>query len=186
MALLLGAPAALATQWQVVQEQSTLGFTATQTGSEFDGTFDFSADMHFDRDDLANSAFDVTVDVTSVDTGARRRDQALADQAWFWFDEHPEAYFRTKRIEHRQGNQFEAIADLTIKEITHEVTLPFTWTREGKTAKLEGNVTATMHGGLAMDRTRWDVGTGEWSAGDTIGRRVEVEVDLLLRMANDN
>ncbi len=179
-ALLLGAPAALATQWQVIHEQSTLGFTATQTGSEFDGTFEFSADMRFDRDDLANSAFDVTIDVTSVDTGARRRDQALADQAWFWFDKHPQARFRTQRIEHKDGDRFEAIAELTIKDITHEVTLPFTWKQNGDSAKLEGSVTATMQGGLTMDRTRWDVGTGEWSAGDTIGRQVEVHVDLLL------
>ncbi len=180
-ALLLDTPAALAAQWDVVHEQSTLDFTATQTGSEFQGTFDFTADMRFDREDLANSGFDVTIDVTSVDTGSRRRDQALADQAWFWFDQHPEAYFRTSRIVHKEGNDYEAIAELTIKDITHEVTLPFTWTRNGDSAQLEGSVTATMEGGLTMDRTRWDVGTGEWSSGDTIGRQVEVRVNLLLK-----
>ncbi len=181
IALLFGAPATFAAQWAVIHEESTLGFTATQTGSEFDGTFEFTADMRFDREDLASSAFDVTVDVTSVDTGARRRDQALADQAWFWFDEYPEAYFRTKRIERRQGNEYAAVADLTIKDNTHEVTLPFTWKQNGDSAQLEGSVTATMQGGLTMDRTRWDVGTGEWSSGDTIGTEVDVEVDLLLQ-----
>lgn len=184
VALLFAAPIVLATPWQVIHEQSTLGFTATQTGSEFDGTFDFNADMRFDRDGLGSSAFDVTVDVTSVDTGSRRRDQALADQAWFWFDKYPRARFRTKRIEHKEDDRFEAIAELTIKDITHEVTLPFTWKRNGDSAKLEGSVTATMQGGLAMDRTRWDVGTGEWSSGDTIGTRVDVRVDLLLKRAN--
>jgi hypothetical protein len=38
-----------------------------------------------------------------------------------------------------------------------------------------------MQGGLSMDRTRWEVGTGEWSSGDTVGRQVDVEVDLLLK-----
>ncbi len=171
---------ASASQWQVVHEESTLGFTASQTGSEFDGTFEFTADMRFDRQDLAASAFDVTVDITSVDTGSRRRDQTLADRVWFWFDEHPEAYFRTQRIEHVENNRYEAVAELTIKSITHQVTLPFTWEQKGDTAELEGSVTATMQGGLTMDRTRWDVGTGEWSSGDTIGRQVQVQVDLLL------
>ncbi|MEX1082276.1 MAG: YceI family protein [Halofilum sp. (in: g-proteobacteria)] len=172
-----GAPAS---QWQVVHDESTLAFTATQTGSEFDGAFEFAADMRFDRADLAASAFDVTVDITSVDTGSRRRDQALADQAWFWFEQHPEAYFRSKRIEHIAGDRYEAVADLTIKENTHEVTLPFTWEQDGDSAELQGTVTARMQGGLTMDRTRWDVGTGEWSSGDTIGREVEVRVDLRL------
>ncbi len=185
IALLFGASNALAAQWEVVHDESTLGFTATQTGSEFNGTFDFTADMRFDRNELADSAFDVTIDVTSVETGARRRDQALADQAWFWFDEYPEAYFRTKRIEHKEGTKYEAVADLTIKNNTREVTLPFTWKQNGDTAELEGNVTATMQGGLAMDRTRWQVGTGEWASGDTIGQQVEVHVDLLLVQRRD-
>lgn len=178
--LLLAAQPVSANQWNVVHEESTLAFTATQTGSEFDGRFDFSADMRFDREDLASSAFDVTVDLTSVATGSRRRDQALADQAWFWFEEHPEAYFRTRRIEHQGGNRYRAIAELTIKDITHEVTLPFSWERDGETAELQGCVSATMQGGLTMDRTRWNVGTGDWSSGDTIGRQVEIRVDLLL------
>lgn len=172
--------AALGSDWDVVHDQSELSFTATQTGSEFDGTFEFTADMTFDRERPEQSAFDVTVDITSVDTGSRDRDTALADQAWFWFDEHPEAYFRTSRIVHREGNRYEAVADLTIKSITHEVVLPFTWEQDGDTARLEGRATAVMRGGLTMDRTRWDVGTGEWSSGDTIGRQVDVHVDLLL------
>lgn len=184
-ALLCGASAAQAHPWQVIHEESTLAFTATQTGSEFDGTFEFDADMRFDQQDLDASAFDVTVDITSVDTGSRRRDDTLADRVWFWFDEHPEAYFRTKRIEHLEDNRYEAVAELTIKSITHEVTLPFTWEQDGATAELEGSITAHMQGGLTMDRTRWDVGTGEWSSGDTIGRQVEVRVDLLLERESE-
>lgn len=182
IALLLWAPAAPAGNWQIVHEESTLGFTATQTGGEFEGRFrEFTADMTFYRDRPGDSAFDVTVDVTSVTTGARDRDEALADRAWFWFDRYPEARFVTKEIVRRDDDSYEAVADLTIKSSTHEVVLPFTWTQDGDTAEMQGTVTAVMRGGLTMDRARWDVGTGEWSSGDTIGRRVDVHVDLLLR-----
>lgn len=182
--VLLWSASAFAGNWQVVHEESTLAFTATQTGSEFRGRFrEFAADMTFHRDRPDDSAFDVTVDVTSVTTGSRDRDAALADKAWFWFEEHPEARFRTKSIVHEGGDDYEAIADLTIKSSTHEVVLPFTWKEDGDTAEMEGTVTAVMQGGLAMDRTRWDVGTGEWSSGDTIGRQVDVHVELLLRRA---
>lgn len=184
--VLLWAPATLAGNWQVVHEESTLDFTATQTGSEFRGRFRrFTADMTFHQDRPGDSAFDVTVDVTSVTTGARDVDAALADKAWFWFEKFPDARFVTKSIVHEGGEEYEAIADLTIKSITHEVVLPFTWRQDGDSAELEGTVTAVMQGGLTMDRTRWDVGTGEWSEGDTIGRRVDVHVDLRLRRSGD-
>lgn len=167
--------------WQVVHDDSLLGFATTQQGSRFEGRFDFTADMRFATDDLAHSEFDVTVDVTSVETGSRDRDQALAEPEFFWFEEFPEARFRTTRIEHVEGNRYKAGADLTIRDRTHEVVLPFTWTRDGDTAEVSGTVTATMEGGLTMDRLRWDVGTGEWAEDGTIGRQVEVFVDLLLR-----
>lgn len=180
--LLALTPLAHAGNWSVIHEESRLGFTATQTGSEFSGRFeDFDADMTFHAEDPAASIFDVTVDVTSVNTGSTDRDSALADKPWFWFEEFPRARFETKRIVRKEGDTYEAVADLTIKSNTHEVTLPFTWTQRGDEARIEGKVTAVMQGGLTMDRTRWEVGTGEWSSGDTVGRQVDVEVDLLLK-----
>lgn len=180
--VLTAALPAHAGNWSVIHAQSRLGFTATQTGSDFSGRFtDFDADMTFHADDLAASAFDVTVDVTSVDTGSNDRDSTLAEKPWFWFEEFPRARFETKRIVHKEGDTYEAVADLTIKSNTHEVTLPFSWTRQGDNARVEGQVTAIMQGGLSMDRTRWNVGTGEWSSGDTVGRKVDVKVDLLLK-----
>jgi len=184
LALLLCAPAAFAGNWQVVPAKSHLSFTATQTGSAFKGEFrKFDADMTFHAGHPGESAFDVTVDVTSVNTGSGDRDHTLADKAWFWFDKFPQAHFRTKRIVHKSGDHYAAVADLTIKSISHEVTLPFTWKQDGDTAQLQGQVTAVMQGGLTMDRTRWHVGTGDWASGDTIGRKVEVHVDLVLHQA---
>ena len=180
--LLVAATSAPAGNWEVIHDESRLGFTATQTGSEFRGRVEqFEADMTFHADEPDRSSFDVVIDVTSVTTGSGDRDQALADKPWFWFDRFPRARFRTHRIVHKGGDRYEAVADLTIKSITHEVVLPFTWTQQGDTATLEGQVSAIMEGGLTMDRTRWNVGTGDWSTGDTIGRKVDVSVELLLR-----
>lgn len=182
LALLPWSPTAVAApEWEVVHEESLLGFATTQMGSRFEGRFDFTAEMRFAADDLEASEFDVTVDVTSVRTGSRDRDRALAEPEFFWFEEYPEAYFRTTRIEHLEGDRYEATADLTIREHTHEVTLPFTWTEDGDEARVNGSVTATMEGGLTMEPLDWDVGTEEWVRDGSIGRETEVFVDLLLR-----
>jgi hypothetical protein len=37
-----------------------------------------------------------------------------------------------------------------------------------------------MRGELAIDRTRFDVGSGEWSGGDTIGTEVRVRFEVIL------
>lgn len=173
-AALLPGTAAAASQWQIAHEESRLGFTGTQQGGEFTGRFQrFEADMRFSPDDLENSRFDVTVDITSVDTGSSQRDRYLPDEEWFDSDNHPKATFVTTAFRSTGDDAYEAEGDLTIKGNTRTITLPFTWAIDGDTATMDGEVT--------LDRTRYDVGTGEWSAGDTVGREVTVEVDLELK-----
>lgn len=179
-AALLLPTSALAQEWDVIHDESVLGFATTQQGSRFEGRFGFTADMRFDRDDLDDSAFDVTIDVTTVETGSRDRDDALADKTFFWFDEYPEARFRTTRIEHVEGDDYRATADLTIRGHTQEVTLPFSWTEDDDTAEISGSVAARMDGGLTLEPLDWDVGDEEWVEDGSIGRETEVFVDLLL------
>ncbi|MGF1527752.1 MAG: YceI family protein [Candidatus Competibacterales bacterium] len=164
---------ALAESWQIDHDQSALRFVFSQEGSGVEGEFrDFSAEMVFDPDDLANSGFDVTIDVTSVDTGLVDRDELLAASDWFGFDDFPKARFVTKRFEALGDHRYRAVADLTIRAITQEVELPFTWTVDGGTAEMDGET--------VLDRTRFEVGTGEWSSDETVGFEVEVKVDLTL------
>ncbi|MBA1147986.1 YceI family protein [Ectothiorhodospiraceae bacterium WFHF3C12] len=172
--LLLAAAPLAASQWQIEHGESRLGFTATQQGGEFTGRFDrFKAEMRFDPDDLAGSRFDVTVDVTSVNTGSSQRDRYLPDEEWFHTDDYPKATFVTTEFRHLEGERYEADGELTIKGNTRAITLPFTWTIDGDNATMDGEVT--------LDRTNYGVGTGDWSAGDTVGLEVTVHVELTLR-----
>ncbi|PWG64972.1 YceI family protein [Spiribacter halobius] len=172
LAALVAIPATAADNWQILQEDSSLTFEATQQGGTFDGGFErFSAEMRFSADDLANSGFDVTVDVTSIDTGSRQRDRELPKASWFHFDEYPEATFRTTEIRAVDGG-YEAVGDLTIRGNTHEIVLPFTWETQGDTARMDGEVT--------IDRTRYGVGQGDWEDPDAVGHEVTVIVDLTL------
>lgn len=171
--LLLAATPLAASQWQIDHEQSSLTFTATQQGGEFTGRFGrFKAAMRFDPQELAASRFDVTVDVTSVSTGSSQRDRYLPDAEWFGTDDYPRATFVTSEFRHLEGDRYEADGELTIKGNTRPITLSFTWTIDGDNATMDGEVT--------LDRTNYDVGTGEWSAGNTVGLDVTVHVDLTL------
>ncbi|MEX0431387.1 YceI family protein [Spiribacter insolitus] len=173
MAAALPMVASAATEWNIVYDESRLGFEATQQGGRFEGRFeDFSADMRFSADDLAASRFDVTIETGSVETGSSQRDSNLPDTAWFNTDAFPEAYYVTREIR-ATADGYEAVGDLTIRDNTHEVVLPFTWRTEGERAEMDGAVT--------IDRVRFGVGQGEWRDPSVAGHEVRVVVDLTLQ-----
>ncbi len=172
--LSLAAPGSLlaANAWQIDHDESRLGFEATQQGGTFTGEFgQFAADMRFSPDDLAASAFDVTIDVTSIDTGSSQRDRELPGADWFYFEQFPQATYRTTRI--RAGTDgYEAVGDLTLRDNTREVVLAFTWDTEGERAQMVGEA--------VIDRTHFGIGQGDWTDPDAVGHEVRVQVDLEL------
>lgn len=159
--------------WQVVSEESRLGFVATQLGAPFEGTFGaFSAEIAFDKDDLAASGANVTIEIGTLDTGEDQRDDQARGPDFFDAAAHPQAIFRTDTIR-AEGSDYVADGTLTMKGVSKPVTLPFTLTFEGETVRMVGSLT--------VDRTEWGVGTGEWLSGDTVGKEVEIRIRLLAR-----
>ncbi|MEO1092650.1 MAG: YceI family protein [Pseudomonadota bacterium] len=75
------------------------------------------------RDDVPQSAVDVTVDVASVNTGVPVFDEHLVSDDWFDAAAHPAITFESTGV--RQVGPTEAMidGDLTIKDITKPVTL---------------------------------------------------------------
>jgi len=169
---------ATAAQWEVDHDASRLGFVATQGGAEFEGAFnDWQATMRFDPENPADAEFDVEIDVTSVDTNSADRDNIIGDPEWFGFEEFPRAHFETTGFEQVGDNQYVANGNLTIRSITQEIELPFTWVVAGDSAEMDGEA--------VLDRTNYNVGTGDWSSGDMVGHEVKVVVDLTLNRAGD-
>ena len=170
-------PAFAATPWAIESQESRLGFVATWEGTPFDGVFHrFRGAIDFEPTDLAGSRFDVKVDLSSADTRSADRDEALAGSEWFFTRRYPEATYVTSAFRDLGGGRFEAQGALTLKGVTRPVVLPFTWTEAGDAATLKGET--------RLVRTDFNVGEGEWKAGDVIGLEVRVVVDLRLRRAS--
>jgi polyisoprenoid-binding protein YceI len=173
-AMLVAGPAA-ADQWNVVEEESTLGVVATQLGSEFNAEFEsFRGDIVFDPDALDDSHARIEIDVASFTSGSRDRDQNVTNPEWFDADSHPDAIFETSAFRETDDG-YEADATLSIKGVSQEVTLPFTLDIEGDRAHMQGR--------LEIIRTEYNVGEGEWEDGDTVGLDVAVVVDLIATRA---
>ncbi|WP_417829755.1 YceI family protein [Thalassospira sp.] len=160
-----------ADKWVVNSDESAITFNATQLGAAFDGAFEaFSADIHFSPDDLAGSSVEVLIDIASVNTGNGDRDSQIVSPDWFDATQWPTAKFATKSFSQIAPGTYEAVADLTIRDVTREVTLPFD-------LEIDGNA-ANATGALTINRTDFGVGQGQWSDTSQVGDPVTIKIEI--------
>jgi polyisoprenoid-binding protein YceI len=170
LALVSSAPA-LATDWTVDEEQSSLTFTATQSGSEFTGQFGtFDAAISLDPANLTSASIKVSVDMTSVNSNAADRDAQLPTGDWFDTAQFATAIFESSSIAHSGGNSYEATGKLSIKGAEQAVTLPFELTVNGNQASATGS--------LNLDRLDYSIGTGNWANESMVGFPVTVSFSI--------
>lgn len=163
---------ALAANWRIAPDQSRLGFTATQAGASFEGTFrGFTAEVRFDAADLASSRAVVVIEMASAETGNLDRDVALQGSDWFAVSRFPQARFETRSFRNVGADRFEADADLTIRDVTRPVTVPFTLRPVADGVRAQGEIT--------IDRSSWGVGQGQWASEQWLRHAVTVRFDLL-------
>jgi polyisoprenoid-binding protein YceI len=182
--LVFSSPARAATAWVADPARSRLEFVATQAGGEFEGRFRrFSANIAFDPGDLAGSRFRVTIDTASADTQDETRDQALIGDEFFASGRWPTATFDASRFTTLPGGRYQARGRLTIRGISRDVNVLFTFTpaTDGRGAVLAG--------GTTIRRLDFDVGQGEWQDTKWVGNDVRIEFELALQQgparAND-
>lgn len=174
-ALLLSASLAVSagTPYVVDEAMSTLNFTATQTGAAVEGQFKkFTATIVFADANLAQSKFDVTIDVKSIDTGEDDRDDTLRGSDLFAANKFPTAKFVTTSFTKKSNGQYEALGKLTIRDVTKDVRLPFTFTK--------GAAESLLKGGLTLNRLDYGVGQGEWKDTAYVANEVKVSFSLKL------
>jgi polyisoprenoid-binding protein YceI len=174
LAMLLATPLA-ARDWQVDAGASRLRFTGTAQGESFQGEFKrFTPTVALEPGKPESAKIGVEVDVTSVDTRNKERDDALATAEFFGFDRFPKARFRTTSCKAgKAAGAYLCEAELTIRDKTRKLAFPFTFREADGQATLEARVT--------LKRLDYDVGTGEWAETDTVANEVEVDVQLKLR-----
>jgi polyisoprenoid-binding protein YceI len=169
---LLAASPALASDWTVDPGKSRLGFSGTQTGTPFQGSFGtWQAEISFDPTFPEAGHAKVTIDLASARTGDTQRDTALPQPEWFDVATHPQASFTADHFVAKGGDAYEARGKLTIRGAAKDVVLPFTLTISGDQAAAKGH--------LSLMRSDFGIGQGPWSSGQWVALEVGVDVDLV-------
>jgi polyisoprenoid-binding protein YceI len=165
---------AMARGWRVDPAHSTLTFTNSYQGVEYAGRFRrFDAMIEYDPNDLAHAKFDVTIDITSLDTQNSERDQTALGTDFFDTAKFPKAHFVTRAF--RQGADGKVVADgmLTLRGVSKPVVLTVSFKPNGGEATLD--VTAQVK------RLDFGIGTGQWADPSMIGDGVTVHGHLSLQ-----
>jgi polyisoprenoid-binding protein YceI len=177
IALLLAVQGALAQSWQV-EDGSRIGFTAFQQGSPVEGRFEtFTAKISFDPDDLGNSRVEVEIDTASITTGHKDRDTTLRSSAFFDVAQWPTARFASDELANESGDTYEAHGQLTIRDVTREVVLPFELTI-GADPDAADRLLASAKGEVTISRLDYGLGQGDWASTKTVGEEVVIEIEI--------
>jgi polyisoprenoid-binding protein YceI len=117
----------------------------------------FSGHVMVDEADVTRSTVSVTIEAASVDTRNQRRDDHLRSGDFFEAERFPALKFEGRRVE-AEGSGHVLVGDLTIRDVTREVRIPFEMT--GPVAMGEDQKRMGAEGALRVNRfdygLRWN------------------------------
>jgi polyisoprenoid-binding protein YceI len=100
----------------------TIGFLGTAVRGRFDN---LRGTLLYDDRDPSRSAIAVAIDMRSLNTGSRHRDEHLASSDFFDVEHYPMTTFRTTVVR-RTSTALELRGPLTMHGVTREIVIPFT------------------------------------------------------------
>ena len=113
------------TVYKLDKVHSALSFKVRHLGvSNVRGEFqDYDASFEMVDSDLSTLKATATIQAASLDTGTERRDNHLRSPDFFDVAQYPTITFVSKEVRNIDGDTFELVGDLTIKDVTKEVVL---------------------------------------------------------------
>ena len=173
MALTGARAASAATSYFADPGASRLEFAGVQAGAEFKGVFHhFTAAIDFAPEALASSHFDVQIDLTSVDTLDKDRDNTIRSPDIFDAAHFPTARYVASGFT-KTATGYRAAGMLTLHGITKSVPLEFQFLAPAGSAKLQGTTN--------LRRLEFGVGQGDWKSTEWVGDEVKVVFSLVLK-----
>ena len=158
---------------------SRLGFVArhamvTKVRGQFGA---FTGTARIDEANPSASKVDLSIDVTSVETGSADRDGHLKSGDFFDVEQYPAITFTSTDVK-RDGTDWTITGDLTIKDVTKPVTIEFEQT--GSARDPFGNLRVGFEGETTINRKDWGL---TWNAaletgGVLVSEKIKLEFDV--------
>ncbi len=156
--------------------KSQLEYTFVQAGAQNKGTFrKLSTTLDFAADNLAASKLDVVVDMSSLDTGDKERDDTLRGSDLFNVAKYSQSRFTSTQIV-KTANGYDAVGKLTLRGVSRDIHVPFTL----RTATEQGKAVGYLTGQTTIKRLDFGVGQGDWKSTEWVSDAVTISYSVRL------
>ncbi len=166
--------------WSIDNGHSAVSFSARHMMlSTVRGRFNsFSGTVEFNEADPTQSAVDIQIDVTSIETRDEKRDGHLKSADFFEVEKYPTMAFKSTKVEKLGENHGKLHGNLTIKDVTKPVTLDVEY--HGLAKAPWGTTSAGFAAKTSIDRKDWGL---TWNValetgGILVGDKINIEIDL--------
>lgn len=103
------------------------GYSIKFAGTDAEGVFtDLKGGVAFDAENPANSSFNFTVAVSSINTGNGMKNKHSVSEKWFDAAKHPNITFKSKSVA-KDGNNYKVTGTMNIHGVAKEMTIPFSF-----------------------------------------------------------
>ncbi len=169
--------AAQTTTWQIDPNHTAAQFAVRHLGiSTVRGAFTkVSGSVTYDPANPGNTAIDVTIDASSVDTRVERRDNDLRSPRFFDAAKFPTLTFKSKYAEANGSGKLKVTGDLTIHGVTKEVVLDVD-APSGPVKDARGNWHLGTSATTKINRQDFGVSADKGMVGDDIPIIIDVEL----------
>jgi polyisoprenoid-binding protein YceI len=170
---------AAARTWEIDTVHSNFYFTIDHVYSKVRGQFnEYSGEVKFDPDNLADSRFFFEIRIDSIDTNIAKRDKHLLSADFFDAGKFPVMTFESVKITDAGNNLYEVAGKFTIKGEVFDLVLPLTFAGIKAHPAVEGKEVAGFNGTVTIDRLAHKVGDGKFYKMGLVGKDVDVLVTL--------
>ncbi len=154
---------------QTVQyDKSQISTVATVMGGPAEGTFrKFTATIVFDPAKPETGKATIEIDTGSFDIGMDDMNSDTKTPTWFDVAQYPKAVFVSSSVR-KAGGGYEAVGTLTLKGITKDVVVPFTFQN------------GVFEGLLPIKRLDYKIGTGKFERTNTVADEVQIKFRIAL------
>ena len=119
---------------------STITFQIKNLGFNTHGSISgLKGDIQFDPAKPENSSITASVDVNTINTDNDMRDEHLKSDSYFDAAKYPAITLKSTSLKHKGGDSYTGQFNLTIKDKTQTVEIPFTYVATGNNASFKGS-----------------------------------------------
>jgi len=166
--------------WNIDTVHSGINFSVRHmVVSKVRGRFTkYSGTLAIDDADLTRSVVEATIDASSIDTGTAQRDTHLRSPDFLDVERFPEIRFRSTRIHKLADDRYHLIGDLTVRDVTREVSLDVEYGGQAKDPW--GNARIGFVAKASLDRKEFGLLWNQVleAGGVLVGDRVDIELEL--------